>query len=105
VSRRLDCHFARQRSTTLNANRVRLLHRYGALRVIVLDQIHPAADLVSAHQVGVKRLQQVADGVRLLKSGVKPKVVGVIGQDDGHSVVDVGKERIRRLRLVANLVC
>ena len=81
VSRRLDCHFARQRSTTLNANRARLFHRYGALRIIVLDQIHTAADLVPPHQCLVERLQQVADCVRLLESGVEPQIVGVVGED------------------------
>jgi len=89
----------------LNADRAKLSSRYRALRIIVLDQIHTAANLVPPHECRVEQLQQVADGVCLLESGVEPQVVGVVRQNHGHSVVDVGKERIRRLRLVANLVC
>jgi hypothetical protein len=41
-------------------------------RVIILDQIHPVAHFEAPHQCRVKRLQEVADGVRLLESGVEP---------------------------------
>ena len=69
--------------------------RFRTFRIIVLHQIHSVANFVPPHQCRVKRLQQIADGIRLLESGVKPKIIGVIGQDDGHAVVEVGKERVR----------
>ena len=55
-------------------------------RVIILDQIHPVAHFEAPHQCRVKRLQQIADGIRLLESGVKPNIIGVVGQDDGYAV-------------------
>ncbi len=69
-----------------HARYLRPSHRFRTRRVVVLHQIHPAADFVLPHQRRVERLQQVADGIGLLKAGVEPQVVGVIGQDDGHTV-------------------
>jgi DNA-binding sugar fermentation-stimulating protein len=60
----------------------------GTRRIIVLHQIHPAADLISPHQVGDERFQKVADAVRLLKAGVELRVVNVIRQNQGHAVGD-----------------
>ena len=44
------------------------LHR--TRRIIILRQVHPAADFVSAHHRRVERLQQVAHSVRLLHAMV-----------------------------------
>ena len=38
---------------------------------------------IPPHQVGVERLQQVADRVSLLESGVEPKIVGSSGRITG----------------------
>lgn len=70
-----------------HARYLRPSHRFRTRRVVVLHQIHPAADLVLPHQRRVERLQQFADGARLLGAGVEPQVLGVVGQDDGHTVV------------------
>ena len=52
----------------------------------MLDQIYPVAHFEPPHEGGIQRLQQVADGVRLLEAGVEPKIIGIAGQDDGHAV-------------------
>jgi len=70
-----------------HARYLRPSHRFRTRRVVVLHQIHPAADLVLPHQRRVEQLQQVADGIGLLKAGVEPQVIGIVKQDDGHSVV------------------
>ena len=71
------------------------LHSLRTSRIVIFYQIHPAANFIPPHQLGIKRLQQVAHSVRLLEAGVEPQVVSIVRQDDGHAVVDVGKERIR----------
>ena len=39
-------------------------------RIIVLRQVHPAADFVPSHQIGIEWLQKVTNSVRLLITGV-----------------------------------
>lgn len=73
----------------------RLSPRFSTRGVVVLHQIHPAAHFISPYQRRVERLQHFADGVRFLEARVEPEVIGIIRQNDGHAVMNIGEKRVR----------
>ena len=68
------------------------------LRVVVLCIVKPPADWIPPHQVRVVRLRMSRIASKSVVSGSSHASYLIRRHDDGHSVVDVGNQRIRGRR-------
>jgi hypothetical protein len=60
-----------------------------ALRIIILNLIDPVTHWKHPHQPRIKRFQRVGNCFGVCDSWIKPKVVIISGENDGHAVVDL----------------
>ena len=72
------------------------LNRSRAFLVIVRHVIDPRAYGIATHNLGIVRLQQFRDDLRVIHARIEPEIVTLWVEDDWHSVVGGRGHGVRR---------